>query len=87
MGGFRIASIRGLRRRLGALECSSSPAGRLLDKALRLEDEKLIDQAMAALEELDVQAREQVRETILDWLFGEHSSDLIDLPAASPALH
>jgi hypothetical protein len=87
MSAVRVVSMRGLRRRIADALGAASATAQLLDEALRKEDEGLIDQAMAALDACELPVREQVHAAILDWLFGESSADLIDLPAASEALH
>jgi hypothetical protein len=87
MSPVRVVSMRGLRRRIGLALGEGSPLAELFDHALRVEDEELINDAMAMLQDCAEPVRERVQAAVLDWLFGDSCADLIDLASPSTAVH
>lgn len=86
MGGIRIVSIDGLRRRLAVALADDVLLQQRFDRALRDQDESLIEGAMDSLSLYPTAVRQRVEEVLLTWLF-DGPDDFADLPVAGRASH
>lgn len=86
MGGIRLVSIDGLRRRLVAVLAEEPLLLQRFDRALRERDERLVEAAMDSLRLYPAPLRERVEAVLLTWLF-DGPDDVVELPAATEARH
>jgi hypothetical protein len=86
MSAIRLVSIEGLRRRLAAALADQPLLLQRFDRALRDQDEKLIEAAMDSLRLYPAQLRERVETVLLTWLF-DGPDDFADLPSATRTRH
>ena len=84
MGGVRLVSIDGLRHRLAAALADEPLLLLRFDRALRDQDERLVEIAMDSLCLYPAPLRERVETVLLSWLF-DTPDDFAALPTATRA--
>ena len=88
MSTVRVVSFNALRLRLGAALGVQSPLFRQFARALDSRDEGDLHEAIQALESCPDELRQNVQAVLFAWLFDpEDASGLLDLPAATEAMH
>lgn len=88
MSSVRVVSFKVLRARLGAVLGIGSPLFAQFARALDRNDEAELHAAIEALDACPEAMRQSVQSVLFDWLFdAEDASGLLDLPAATEALH
>jgi hypothetical protein len=88
MSTVRVVSFNALRQRLAAVLGVQSPLFEQFARALESRDEADLQQAIEALEACPDTLRESVQTVLVEWLFdAEDASGLLDLPAATAAVH
>lgn len=71
MGGVRLVSIDGLRRRLATALADEPLLLQRFERALRTQDEALIETAMDCLRLYPAPLRERVEAELISWLFDQ----------------
>lgn len=88
MSTVRVVSFKALKFRLRTVLGGGSPLFVQFSRALDSRDEADLCAAIEALDASPELLRQNVQTALLDWLFdAEDASGLLDLPAATEALH
>lgn len=88
MSTVRVVSFNALRLRLGAALGFQSPLFEQFARALDSRDEDDLQVAIQALDACPEPLRQSVQTVLVEWLFDpDDASGLLDLPAATEAMH
>lgn len=88
MSTVRVVSFNALRLRLGAALGFQSPLFEQFARALDSRHEDDLQEAIQALDACPEALRQSVQTVLVEWLFdADDASGLLDLPAATEAVH